>query len=73
MTDKSNKTEQSKASGELLLLSCPFCGQKPEHYHFDKANYPEKVMCANQGCPVRPMEYFESIADMIEGWNTRAV
>ena len=67
------ESAKSNKSDETQLLCCPFCGQKPEYYHFTRAEFSEKVMCSNKNCHIQPMGYFESMADMIEAWNHRAV
>jgi Lar family restriction alleviation protein len=60
-----------KSEGEGMLLPCPFCGGRAEAgrtYNAETTLF--KVQCMS--CPAAMKGYDQSVADAIDGWNTRA-
>ena len=52
------------------LKPCPFCGGEAEHY--EDGYMQHYVVCTRRGCYARSFG-FESEAEAIDAWNTRAV
>ena len=65
-------------SDELKLLSCPFCGGKPEIIAFEKSFRIECQSCSvqmgrrgNAYSAIRGNMHFENEEDCIKAWNSR--
>ena len=54
----------------LELKPCPFCGKKPELFHYGKNDY--SIKCMNRKCGVRADTItYKPLKKTIAAWNKR--